>query len=130
MSVELHYLALVAVFTGLLWVPYILNEIKVRGVVDAVGYPANPKPLDPWAQRMKAAHYNAIENLAVFAALVLTAHAANISGPAIAGAACVYFWARVVHAAAYTFAIPWVRTLAFVVGAGSQLCIAWHILAP
>ena len=129
MSAELHYLALVAVFTGLLWVPYILNEIKVRGLVDAVGYPPDPKPLDPWARRLKAAHYNAVENLAVFAALVLVAHAANISSPAIASAACVYFWARVVHAAAYTFAIPWVRTLAFAVGAGSQLCIAWHILA-
>lgn len=128
MSVELHYLAMVATLTGLLWVPYILDEIKVRGLVDAVGYPANPKPLDPWAQRLKAAHYNAIENLAVFAALVLTAHAAGISNHAIAESACVYFWARVVHAAAYTFAIPWVRTLAFVAGVGAQLCIAWHIL--
>jgi uncharacterized MAPEG superfamily protein len=128
MSTELYYLALVATFTGLLWVPYILNEIMVRGLVDAVGYPENPKPLAPWARRMKAAHYNAIENLAVFAALVLTAHAAGISNQAIAESACVYFWARVVHAAAYTFAIPWVRTGAFAVGVGSQLCIAWHIL--
>jgi uncharacterized MAPEG superfamily protein len=128
MAPELHYLALVALFTALMWVPYVLDEIKVRGLVDAVGYPANPKPLDPWAQRLKAAHYNAIENLVVFAALVLTAHAANISGAAIASAACVYFWARVVHAAVYTLAIPWLRTLAFVVGVGAQLCIAWHIL--
>src|SRR4051812_10604318 len=128
MAPELHYLALVALFTGLMWVPYVLDEIKVRGLVDAVGYPANPKPLDPWAQRLKAAHYNAIENLVVFAALVLTAHAAAISGAAIASAACVYFWARVVHAAVYTLAIPWLRTLAFVVGVGAQLCIAWHIL--
>jgi uncharacterized MAPEG superfamily protein len=128
MTVELKYLALVTVLTGLMWVPYILNEIMVRGVVDAVGYPDNPKPLAPWARRMKAAHYNAVENLVVFAALVLTATAAGISRPAIAGSAIAYFWARVVHFAAYTFAVPWVRTLAFVVGAGAQLCIAWHIL--
>ena len=128
MSVELRYLALTSVLTGLLWVPYILNEIAVRGLFDAVGYPANPKPLAPWAQRMKAAHYNAVENLVVFAALVLVAAAAGIHGPAIASAAVVYFWARVVHAAAYTLAIPWVRTSAFAVGVGSQLCIAWHIL--
>ena len=128
MSVELRYLALTSVLTGLLWVPYILNEIAVRGLFDAVGYPANPKPLAPWAQRMKAAHYNAVENLVVFAALVLVATAAGIHGPAIASAAVVYFWARVVHAAAYTLAIPWVRTAAFVAGVGSQLCIAWHIL--
>lgn len=130
MNTELTYLAMVSVLTGLLWVPYILNEVLVRGVVDAVGYPDNPKPLAKWAQRMKAAHYNAVENLVVFAALVLVAQAAGIHNAAIAGAATVYFWARVAHAAAYTFAIPWVRTVAFVVGFGSQMCIAWHILNP
>jgi len=41
----------------------------------------------------------------------------------------VYFWARVVHLAAYTFGIPWVRTGAFVVGVLAQACIAWHLLA-
>jgi uncharacterized MAPEG superfamily protein len=128
MPAELKYLALVSVLTGLMWVPYILNMVMVRGLVDSVGYPENPKPLAPWARRLKAAHYNAIENLVVFAALVLTAHAAGITKPAIAGSAAVYFWARLAHAAAYTFAIPWARTLAFAVGVGCQLCIAWHIL--
>jgi hypothetical protein len=80
MSVELKYLAIVATFTALMWIPYILNTIMVRGLLDAVGYPENPKPLAPWATRMKAAHYNAIENLAVFAALVLVAHALGIKG--------------------------------------------------
>ena len=128
MTVELRYLALTSVLTGLLWVPYILNEIAVRGLVDAVGYPPNPKPLAPWAQRMKAAHYNAVENLVVFAALVLVAEIAGVRSAAIPSCAVVYFWARVVHATAYTFAIPWVRTLAFLVGVGCQLCIAWQIL--
>lgn len=128
MSIELKYLALVCVLTGLLWVPYILNEILVRGVVDAVGYPENPKPLAKWAQRLKAAHYNAVENLVVFAPLVLIAAAAGVHQPAIVTAACVYFWARVVHAAAYTLAVPWVRTLSFVVGVAMQLWIAWVLL--
>ena len=129
MSIELRYLALVTVLTGLTWVPYILNTLMVQGLVNAVGYPENPKPLAPWARRMKLAHYNSVENLVVFASLVLVAHAAGISNAAIASSATVYFWARVVHLAAYTFAIPWVRTAAFAVGVGSQACIAWHILA-
>jgi uncharacterized MAPEG superfamily protein len=128
MALELKYLAWVTVLTALLWAPYILNMIVVRGLGDAVGYPENPKPLAPWAQRLKAAHYNAIENLVVFATLVLITTAAGLHQPAIAGAALVYFWARVVHAAAYTLAIPWVRTLAFTVGVGCQLCVAWQIL--
>jgi uncharacterized MAPEG superfamily protein len=129
MTTELKYLTYVTVLTAVSWVPYILNTIAVRGLIDAVGYPQNPKPLAPWARRMKAAHYNSVENLVVFAALVLTAHAAGISNAAIAGSALVFFWARVVHLAAYTFGVPWVRTLAFAVGFGCQLCIAWHLLA-
>jgi len=128
-NTQLQYLTYVALLTGVMWIPYILNEIAVRGVVDAVGYPQNPKPLAPWATRMKAAHYNAIENLAVFATLVLVASALHLSSRAIDQSCIVYFWARVVHLLAYTFAIPWVRTLAFVVGFLAQLCIAWHIMA-
>ena len=129
MKTELLYLALVTAFTGLLWVPYILDRIAVRGVIDAVGYPENPKPQSPWARRLMKAHANAVENLAVFATLVLVAHAMNLSNGTIALACIVYFWARVVHALAYTFAVPWVRTLAFTVGFFAQAVIAWQLLA-
>jgi uncharacterized MAPEG superfamily protein len=128
MSPELRYLALSALLTGLLWVPYILNEIMVRGLADAAGYPENPKPLAKWAQRLKAAHYNAVENLVVFAALVLVAVVGGLHDPAVATAACVYFWARAVHAVAYTLAVPWVRTLSFVVGFAMQMWVAWLIV--
>jgi len=129
MKPELVYLGWVTALTGVLWVPYILDRIFVRGLIDAVGYPANPKPQSPWAARLMKAHANAVENLVVFAALVLAAHAAGISNNAIAASSLVYFWARVVHVLAFTFAIPWVRTLAFAVGFFSQACIAWHLLA-
>ena len=129
MTTELTYLVYVSVLTALLWVPYILNLIIVRGPAEAVGYPEHPKPIASWASRLKAAHYNAVENLVVFAALILVAHAAGISRESTQMCAIVHFWARVVHAVAYAFAIPVVRTLAFVVGWGAQLCIAWAILA-
>jgi uncharacterized MAPEG superfamily protein len=77
---------------------------------------------------MKAAHYNAVENLVVFAALVLAAHVAGVKGEATAMACVIYFWARAVHLAACTFKIPWVRTLAFVVGWGCQITLALKIL--
>ncbi len=129
MTVELKYLALVTAFTALMWIPYILNMIKVRGLLEAVGYPENPEPMAPWAERMKAAHYNAVEGLVVFAALVLVAHAVGVHNGATALASVVYFWARVVHFVAYSFRIPWVRTLAFVVGFVCQMIFAWQILA-
>jgi uncharacterized MAPEG superfamily protein len=129
MKTELYYLVLVTVLTGLIWVPYILDRIATRGLLDAVGYPENPKPQSAWAQRMMKAHDNAVENLVVFAALVLAAHALDVSNAAIGTAAAVYFWARVVHLAAYTLGIPWVRTLAFAAGFFAQMTIAWQILA-
>jgi uncharacterized MAPEG superfamily protein len=129
MKTELHYLVYVTALTGLLWVPYILDRIAKWGLIGAVGYPNNPPPQSPWARRLMKAHLNAVENLVVFAALVLAAHALGVSGGAIATAAIVYFWARLVHVLAYSFAVPWVRTLAFAVGFFAQATIAWQILA-
>jgi uncharacterized MAPEG superfamily protein len=43
-------------------------------------------------------------------------------------ACAAYFWARLVHLLAYTFKVPWVRTLAFVVGFVAQMTLAWQVL--
>ncbi len=129
MTPELKYLAWVATFTAIMWMPYILNTITVRGLADAVGYPKDPAPLSPWAANMKAAHANAVENLVVFATLVLIAKAAGVSNDTTVAATQVYFWARVVHFLSYTARIPWIRTLSFVAGFGCQAAIAWQLLA-
>ena len=129
MKTELMYLVWVTVLTAVIWIPYILDRIMVEGMTDAVGYPANPKPQSPWAQRLKGAHYNAVENLVIFAALVLVAQDAGVSNNATIMACMIYFWARVVHLVAYTFAVPWVRTLAFAVGFFCQMTLAWQLLA-
>ncbi len=129
MTTELTYLAIVTTLTAVLWIPYILNMIMVRGLKDAVGYPDDPAPLSPWAANMKAAHANAVENLVVFATLVLVAHAAGVSNAATVLACQVYLWARVVHFLAYTARISWVRTFAFLVGFGCQITLAWQIFA-
>jgi uncharacterized MAPEG superfamily protein len=78
---------------------------------------------------MKGAHNNAVENLVVFAALVLVAHVTGVNNETTALACAIYFWARVAHFAIYTFRIPWLRTLAFVVGFGCQVALARQILA-
>lgn len=129
MSTEIRYLVYAAALTGLLWIPYVLDRLGTWGIGDTVGYPQAPKPQSPWAERLLKAHRNAVENLVVFATLVLAAHAAGVSNPAVASAAILYFWARVVHALAYTFGVPWVRTLGFVGGFAAQAGVAWQILA-
>jgi len=129
MKADLVYLTYVSVLTALLWVPYILDRMAVRGLIDTVGYPENPKAQSSWAQRLMKAHANAVENLVVFATLVLVANALGVTSDAVATAAVTYFWARLVHALAYAFAMPWVRTLAFTVGFFAQAAVAWQILA-
>jgi len=128
MNTELMSLVAVTAFTGLMWIPYILDRIAVWGLTDTVGYPENPRPQSPWARRMKAAHANAVENLVVFGALVLVAHAAGVSNSVTATACIVYFWARVVHFFSATAALPWIRTLGFVVGFFAQAALAWQLL--
>jgi len=128
MKTELLYLVYVTLLTGLLWVPYILNRLVIRGISETAGYSDHPKPQSPWAQRLTKAHANAVENLVIFAALVLTVNAVGVSNENIALASVVYFWARVVHAVSYTFSIPWVRTLGFLTGVGAQVTIAVQLL--
>jgi uncharacterized MAPEG superfamily protein len=127
MTTELSYLTASAVLTALLWVPYILDVLLKNKLSDAVGYA--DLTMSPWAARLKKAHYNAIESLAPFAAVVLVANAVGLSNEATTMSAAVYFWARVVHPVAYTFAIPWVRTIAFLVAWAATICIAWQIYA-
>ncbi|WP_350332905.1 MAPEG family protein [Coralliovum pocilloporae] len=116
MTTELTMLTWTAALTMVLWVPYILSFIGKYGLMDALTYKADDKPNAPWAERLKRAHYNAVENLVPFAALVITAHLAGVSNDTTALAATVYFWARLAHVIAYVSGVPFGRTLSFATG--------------
>jgi uncharacterized MAPEG superfamily protein len=128
MSKELYWLILTVAMTGLLWVPYILDRIMVRGTMGAM---ANPSPTDApqsaWAQRMNAAHANTVENLVVFAPLVLTAQALNIHTGSTAFACALFFWCRLIYVVVYTAGIPVLRTLAFTGGFVAQVILVLAI---
>lgn len=128
MNTELLYLVLVTLLTGLMWVFYVLDRFAVWGFTDTLGYPDAPKPQSRWAARLIKAHANGVENLVVFATLVLAAQAAGISNEVTAAAAILYFWSRVAHVVAYALAIPWARTVAFLGGVVGQLMVASQLL--
>lgn len=129
MTQPLFWLVLTTIATTLMWMPYILNAMAVRGVMATMGNPVpNPKPLAPWAERAKKAHTNAIENLPAFAALIIAAHLTNTPAGAVATAATVYFYVRLAHYTVYTFGAPYVRTVLFLTGFGANLAIAAAIL--
>lgn len=129
MTPELYWLTLTISMTALIWVPYILDRILVRGFWPAISDrgPENG-PHSLWAQRMIRAHQNAVENLAIFAPLVIIAHVLNIHSPMLATAAAIYFFARVAHLVIYTVGLPVLRTLAFAVGWGAQLVFVLSLL--
>jgi uncharacterized MAPEG superfamily protein len=124
MSKELYWLTLTVILTGLLWVPYILDRIAVRGLAGAMANPSpDDEPHSPWAQRLMNAHKNAVENLVIFATLVLTLDALSHSTRITMLACAVYFWARLTHVVVYTLGIPVLRTLAFAVGFAAQVVL-------
>ncbi len=128
MSSELYWLTLSVCLLGLSWLPYILQLIVQQGVVKAVWDPTGIHPHDAdWAHRAARAHNNAVENMAVFAPLVLIVEVLGLNSGATAIAAIVYFCARVAHYIIYTAALPVLRTLAFAVGVGCQAVFALRI---
>jgi len=128
MSTELYWLTLTVTMTGLLWAPYILDRIMVRGLMGAMTNPSpTDRPQSAWAVRMMAAHVNAVENLVVFATLVLIAQALNIHTSTTVFACLLYFWCRLAHVVVYTAGIPVVRTLSFAGGFIAQMMLVLAI---
>lgn len=129
MTRELFWLTLTVILTGVMWIPYILNRVQVRGLGGAMANPSRTDtPQSEWANRMMFAHDNAVENLIIFAPLVLILNAIDYSTSTTVLACSVYFWSRLAHAIVYTFGIPVFRTLTFAVGFLAQAVLALAIL--
>jgi uncharacterized MAPEG superfamily protein len=92
------------------------SVIAVLGAQMQVGLPAlagnreNLPPITGWAGRAARAHRNMLENLVLFAALVLVAHAAGKANGTTALGSELFFWARLVYVPVFVIGIPWVRT--------------------
>lgn len=124
---EQRDLALIVVATALMWLPYTLALIARGGLTAAMGNRVAVPELPAWSERAKRAHANAVENLVLFAPLVLIGTVVVPGAPMIAAAARVYLVARLVHYAVYVAGIPVIRTIAFFVAWGATLAIAWSL---
>lgn len=128
MTPEIHWLTLTILMTALFWLPYIVNFILEVGLWPAM-QPNTPVPAEAaWARRAKAAHSNAVENLVLFAPLVLAVHVVGATSSATATACAVYFFARAAHFIVYTTGVPALRTLAFAAGFGAQMTLVAALL--
>lgn len=90
--------------------------VAVQGAMMQVGLPAlagnreGMPEIKGWAGRAARAHRNMIENLVLFAALVLVAVVAGKTNDMTLLGAQIFFWARLVYALVYIAGIPWLRT--------------------
>jgi len=128
-TTELYWLTLTALMTALFWVPYVLDRMAAVGLAATLaGSAPDNSAQQQWAQRAIRAHYNAIENLAIFAPIVLTSHLLGISNQATKAAVVVYFFARLAHFLVYSAGVAAARTLAFAVAWLAQITIIASIL--
>jgi len=63
-----------------------------------------------WGGRAARAHRNMLENLVLFAILVIAALLAGKTNDTTLLGAQIFFWARVAYALVYLIGLPWVRT--------------------
>jgi uncharacterized MAPEG superfamily protein len=63
-----------------------------------------------WGGRAARAHRNMLENLVLFAALVLVAVAAGKTSDMTLLGAQIFLWARIAYAVVYLIGLPWIRT--------------------
>ena len=129
MTTDLKYLALTAILTATLWIPYIVSQVVTNGFLEPLNYvdPAQ-RPVPLWGKRADRAYLNAVECFAPFAALVLIAHVSGKSDAMTAFWAMSFFWLRLAHAVVYWLAIPYVRTVVFTLGYVAVVGIFWEVI--
>jgi uncharacterized MAPEG superfamily protein len=129
MTTELYWLTLTVLMTALMWLPYIINRMLEQGISFAMWDPqGETKTAVIWAERMTRAHKNAVENLIIFAPLVLTLQLTDLSNELTALACIMYFFSRLTHYIVFSLGIPLLRIFAFMTSVVAQFILAFTLL--
>ena len=129
MTTDLRYLAFTAMLTAALWIPYIVCQVLTNGFLAPPNYvDPEQRPVPLWGKRAHRAYLNAVESFAPFAALVIVAQLSGKADAMTAFWAMAFFWLRLAHAIVYMVAIPYVRTLLFVLGFVAVAGIFWEVI--
>jgi uncharacterized MAPEG superfamily protein len=85
------------------------------GLPDLAGNRQSLPAATSWAGRAQRAHHNMLENLVLFAALVLVTEVTDKNSAMTGLGAQLFFWARLIYAVIYVIGVPWLRTAAWLV---------------
>ena len=124
MSPELQYLffSVILMFVQMLVAATGANQQV--GLTALAGNREELPALTGWAGRARRAHLNMLENLVMFAALVLIVEVASRDNAMTALGAAIFFWARLAYAVIYVAGIAWLRTVAWFVSVVGMALIA------
>lgn len=128
MSPDLKYLLLSTILCFVQVLVAATGANQAVGLNTLAGNREGLPELTGWAGRAKRAHLNMVENLVLFAALVLVAAAAGKANATTAMGAMIFFWARVAYAVIYVAGIAWLRTAAWFVAVIGMAMIAYELL--
>lgn len=128
MTPDLKYLlfSVILTFVQVLVAASLAN--KEVGLTTLAGNREGLGEMPGMAGRAKRAHLNMIENLVLFAALVLIAAVAGKANAMTAMGAMIFFWARLGYAIVYVIGVPWLRTLLWFAAVIGMALIAWQLL--
>jgi uncharacterized MAPEG superfamily protein len=93
----------------------VVGTILYLGIPKAASNRERIAELPGWAGRARRAHLNMIENMVLFAPLIIIADIAGRDNGMTQLGAQLFFWARVAYAVIYLAGIPYLRTLAWLV---------------
>jgi uncharacterized MAPEG superfamily protein len=124
---DLKYLLFAVILTFVQMLVAAMGANQQVGLPTLAGNREGLPDVTGWAGRAKRAHLNMLENLVLFAALVLIAQVAGKANAATAMGASIFFWARLVYAGVYIAGISWVRTVVWFVSVIGLAIIAWQL---
>ncbi|WP_020694749.1 MAPEG family protein [Reyranella massiliensis] len=128
MSPDLKYLLFSTILTFVQVLVAAIGANQAVGLNTLAGNREGLGEIPGWAGRAKRAHLNMIENMVLFAALVLITAVAGKASAMTAMGAMIFFWARLAYAVIYVAGIAWLRTLAWFVSVIGMAMIAWELL--
>jgi uncharacterized MAPEG superfamily protein len=128
MSLELKLLACSVALAFIQMVVALFGAMLQVGLPALAGNRENMPEITGWAGRAVRAHRNMVENLMLFAALVLVGHAAGKLNATTALGAQLFIWARLAYAVVYVIGVPWLRTGIWAVSAVGLILIFWQVV--
>ncbi len=124
MKPELTLLVCAVVLAFVQLLAAVLGAMQQAGLPALLGNREGFPEITGWAGRAQRAHRNMIENLVLFAALVLAAAiAGRTNGQTLLGAQ-IFVWARLAYAVIYVIGLPLLRTVSWAVSVIGMAMIA------